>query len=787
MSSIKRKIIKLLWIVFGLGWISIIAIFFAIYYGYIGYMPAIEDLQNPIDKYASQIISSDGEVIGSFAQQGGNRIYVDISDISPNVIHALESTEDKRFRDHSGIDFLSLPRVFFKTVVLRKKSAGGGSTITQQLAKQLYSSPTNTLFQRLLQKPIEWAIAVKLERYYTKDEIEAMYLNQFDFLYNAIGIKSASMIYFDKDPKNLNIEEAAMLIGMCKNPSIYNPILRKNSSKPLERRNTVLSLMEKQGYISKIELDSLKRLPIKTRFVHISHNNGLAPYLREYLRRTMMADKPDRSDYRGWQYQQYKDDSIAWADDPLYGWCNKNHKADGSPYNIYTDGLKIYTTINSVMQRYAEDAVRKQMSVTLQPAFDREQKGSSKKPFAYSTDKSIIAGSLKRAIRQSDRYRVAKNDGLSDSEIMKEFGRKTEMQLWTWKGLTDTVLSPIDSIRYIKGILRAGFMAMNPHNGYVLAYVGGIDYEKFKYDMVSMGRRQIGSTIKPMLYSLSMIEGFNPCDEVLHEEQTIITENGKSWTPRNASKKRIGEYVTIQWGLQNSDNWVTAYLMSKTSPETFLHILRSFGLQGQIDATPAMCLGTPDASVREMVSAYTTFVNKGIRLSPIFVTRIVDRMGNDVGSFISRTTEVLPEEPSYKMNIMMQNVVNGGTGSRLHSVYNMKMPLGGKTGTTQSNSDGWFVGFTPDIVAGAWVGGDEPTIHFRSMAMGQGAASALPIFAEFIKKVYNNPSLGYKIDTPFDIPKGFNPCGSSSEGDVLDVNTKTNNDKDTTMVNDNFM
>lgn len=769
----QRKIIKFLWTLFASFWIGILIAFIAIYYGWIGYMPPIEDLQNPINKYASQIISSDGEVIGSFAQQGDNRLYVGISEISPNVIKALEATEDKRFRDHSGIDFQALPRVFFKTVVLGNKNAGGGSTITQQLAKQLYSNSTKNTWERFLQKPIEWVIAIKLERYYTKDEIIAMYLNQFDFLYNAVGIKMAAKTYFNKDPKDLNIEEAAMLVGMCKNPSIYNPVLRKNSSKPKERRNVVLSLMEDQGYISERELDSLKTLPVKTNFTKIAHNTGMAMYFRDYIRQIMMAKKPNKDDYSQWQYQKYKDDSIAWETDPLYGWCYKNKKPDGSYYNIYTDGLKIHTSLNTIMQKYAEEALNKHMSQFIQPSFDAEQRNSINRPFADNVSNSTIKNSLERAIRQSSRYINAKNEGLSEKEILKEFNKKTEMQVWSWHGMIDTVMTPIDSIKYMKGIMRAGFMAMNPHNGYVLAYVGGIDYSNFKYDMVSLGRRQIGSTIKPMLYSLSMIEGFSPCDQVLHEQQSITTEDGKVWTPRNASGKRIGEYVSIQWGLQNSDNWVTAYLMSRTSTRTFMNILRSFGLNGQIDPTPSMCLGTPDASVKEMTAAYTTFVNKGVRVNPVFVTSIVDKMGNVIANFSPQTTEVLPEDASYKMNIMMQSVINGGTGSRLRGRYGLKMPLGGKTGTTQSNSDGWFVGFTPDIVAGCWVGGDEPTIHFRSMSIGQGAASALPIFAEFIKKVYSDKSLGYKEDVHFDIPQGFNPCNSSDDESILNLNSDT--------------
>lgn len=774
----KLKFIKVLWSFFIIAWLSIFALFIAIYNGWIGYMPPIEELQNPIDKYASQVISSDGKLMGAFASSGANRVYVDYSDISPRVIEGLIATEDKRFEEHSGIDFMSLPRVIIKTAILRQKNAGGGSTITQQLAKQLYSSPTKGLWQRLMQKPIEWAIAVKLERFYTKEEIISMYLNQFDFLYNAVGIKSASRTYFDKEPKDLNIEESALLVGMCKNPSYYNPILHKKTNRPIERRNVVISLMEQEGYISAEEKELAISSPIKTNFVKLSHDTGIAPYFREYIRRTMMADKPDPNDYKSWQRQQYIDDSIAWEDDPLYGWCNKNQKADGSKYNIYNDGLKIHVSINAEMQKYAEESVTSHMRDVLQPAFDKENKGSKTYPFAYNTDAKTIESSINKAIRQSDRWRQAKSDDISDDEILKSFNQKTSMQIWTWKGVVDTIMTPLDSIKYNKSLLRTGFMAMNPHNGNVLAYVGGIDFSNFKYDMVSYGRRQIGSVIKPMLYSLSMIEGMSPCDEMLHVPQTIITESGQEWTPRNANQRRVGEYVSLTWGLQNSDNWVTAYLMDKTSPYTFMNLLRSFGLNGSIVPTPSMSLGTPDASVKEMATAYTTFVKRGQKTKPVFVTRITDNMGNIIANFNTITTEVLPEDASYKMNYMMQQVVNGGTASRLRNRYQLTMPLGGKTGTTQSNSDAWFVGFTPDIVAAVWVGGDEPNIHFRSMAMGQGASAALPIFGNFIKKIYENTNLGYSNNSTFGLPEGFNPCYNAQGDSALDFTSGSSSNDD---------
>ena len=761
----KHKIKSLLWLTFALVWISILGGIFAISMGWIGYLPPIEQLQNPIDKYASQVLAADGEVIGSYAHWGSNRVLVDYKDLSPNLVKALIATEDVRFEGHSGIDFRSLARAIFKTGLLQQKSAGGGSTITQQLAKMLYSPPSSNFFTRMMKKPVEWVIAAKLERYYTKEEILAMYLNQFDFLYNAVGIRSAAFTYFGKTPAELNLQESAMLIGMCKNPSIYNPILRANSPLPMERRNTVFQQMEKAGYLTEREVDSLSRLPIKTSFHRMDHKQGIAPYFREHLRKIMMADKPDRSDYASWQYAKFRDDSIQWETNPLYGWCNKNRKPDGSPYNIYTDGLKIYTTINPAMQRYAEEAVEEHLAGHLQPTFDRERRARGGDPFSTSISADQRKKILERAIRQSERWRLGKEDGLSDSEIRAQFDRKTKMQVWSWRGQRDTVMTPLDSIRYMKGILRSGFVAMNPHNGHVLAYVGDINFSQFQYDMVSDGRRQTGSIIKPFLYSLAMIDGASPCDQVLHVQRTYRLDNGQTWTPRNTNHRRVGEMVSIQWGLQNSDNWVTAELMSRTSPLTFKRLLESYGLRGPIEATMAMSLGTPEATVGEMVSGYTTFVNDGVRVDPILVTQIEDMHGNIVATFAPKMTEVLTADAAHKMLYMLQNVVNGGTGGRLRSSFGLQMPLGGKTGTTQNNSDTWFMGFTPDLVAGCWVGGEERSVRFNSMAFGQGAAAALPIFGKFLKKVYGDSKLGYLANIPFQLPEGFSPCYDAGNSD----------------------
>ncbi len=762
----KRIIIRSLWALFILGWLAIALAFTAIYNGWIGYLPPIEDLQNPIDKYASQLISSEGEVLGSYALSGGNRVYTPYEEISPYVINALIATEDERFHEHSGIDFRSLGRVIVKTVILQQRSSGGGSTISQQLAKQLYSAPTRSFFERVLQKPIEWVIAAKLERYYSKEEILALYLNQFDFLYNAVGINSAAYTYFGKKASTLNIQEAAMLIGMCKNPSYFNPIQRKGSDNPLNRRNVVFHQMEKAGFISSNELDSLSKLPIEIDFHSSSFKAGKATYLREYIRRLMMAKEPKRGNYASWQGEEYRIDSLSWENNPLYGWCHKNQKNNGDNYNIYSDGLRIYTSLSTQMQEYAEEAVREHLSKKLQPAFNREHARNRNAPFARNIRAKERWKIIRRAMRQSERWRVAKKQGLSDKEIIKSFTVPTHMQLFSWKGTIDTVLSPRDSILYTKSLLRTGFMAMSPHNGHVLAYVGGIDFSHFQYDMVMQGRRQVGSTIKPFLYSLAMTDGALPCDSIMHSQPEIRLENGRIWRPRNASRQRIDEMVSIEWGLQHSDNWVTAKLMDRSSPHTFLRLLRSYGLKSQINPTPAMCLGTSTATVAEMVSAYTTFLNDGIRVSPLVVLHIEDQMGNVIAEFNPKREVVLSRDASEKMLYMLQKVVSGGTAQRLRYLYKLDMPLGGKTGTTQRNSDAWFMGFSPDIVAGCWVGGEDMSVRFRSMRYGQGAAAALPVFGLFMKKVYADKSLGYSKDTQFSLPKDYSPCLDSIDNKV---------------------
>ena len=753
----RKTFIIVLWALLLIGMLATYIIFSAISDGKIGYVPPIEELENPNLKFATQVISDDGKVLGTWSLSKENRLYVGYEDLSPNLVHALVATEDVRFSEHSGIDARAFMRALIKRGVLMQKNAGGGSTITQQLAKQFYSPTADNVMERLLQKPIEWVIAVKLERYYTKEEILTMYLNKFDFLNNAVGIKTAAGTYFSKEPKDLNIEEAATLIGMCKNPSLYNP--RRFNERTRGRRNVVLDQMRKAGYLTEAERDSLQALPLVLKYRPVDHNDGLATYFREYLRGVLNAKKPVKKNYRGWQMQKFYEDSLAWETNPLYGWCAKNKKKDGSNYNLYTDGLKIYTTINSRMQQYAEEAVQEHVAEYLQPRFFKEKKGRKTAPYTNQLTNEEVEAILNRSIRQSERRRVMKAAGYSDAEIIKAFNTPREMTVFTYQGEKDTIMTPLDSIKYYKHFLRAGFMSMDPITGYVKAYVGGPNYDNFKYDMAMVGRRQVGSTIKPYLYSLAMENGFSPCDETRNVEGTYFDENGIAWTPRNSSKKHYGEIVTLKWGLANSNNWISAYLMSKLNPYEFVRLIHSFGvLNKEIQPTISLCLGPCEISVGEMVSAYTAFVNKGIRTAPLFVTRIEDNDGNVLATFSPQVNEVISESSAYKMLVMLRAVINEGTGGRIRRLYNITADMGGKTGTTQNNSDGWFMGFTPSLVSGCWVGGEERDIHFDRMADGQGASMALPIWGIYMNKVYADKTLGYSQEEKFDIPDEFDPC-----------------------------
>ncbi len=734
--------------------------FWCIATGKIGYMPPIEDLQNPISRFASQVYSSDGKLMGTWSLSRENRVMVDYSKLPKDLVEALVATEDARFYEHSGIDMYALMRAIVKRGLLGQKSAGGGSTITQQLAKQLYSETAHSTMERLLQKPIEWVIAVQLEKTYTKEEILTLYLNYFDFLHNAVGIKTAANTYFSKEPADLTINECATLVGLCKNPSYFNPVRYPERSR--ERRNVVLHQMLKEGYLSQEAYDSCSARPMELRFHVNDHREGSGTYFRDFLRRYLLAKEPSLSNYPSWGYVNYVIDSIRWQNDPLYGWCHKNRKKDGTPWNLYTDGLKIYTTIDSRMQTYAEEACYDHVVKFLQPAFDKGKK--VKKNFPYSDlSTQETEDALNRAKRQSDRYRVMSAAGCSKKEIDEAFNTKTEMQVFSYHGEIDTLMTPLDSIRYMKSFLRTGFFSMCPQNGHVKAYVGGLDFEHFAYDMATEGRRQVGSTIKPFLYSLAMEDGMSPCDLAPNVQETYIVA-GKPWTPRNGSKKRYGEMVTLKWGLQQSNNWISAYLMSRLNPEAFVQLLHEYGIRNpEIHPSMALCLGPCDITVQEMVSAYTAFANHGIRVAPLYVTRIVDSEGNEVARFEPRMNEVISEESAHKMLYMLKAVVDGGTGGRLRFRYNLKAEMGGKTGTTNKNSDAWFMGVTPRLVSGCWVGGEDRDIHFNSMSMGQGATMALPIFAYYMQKVYGDEKLDYSQEEKFEFPEDFDPCGGVEE------------------------
>ena len=760
-----RKVVKILWIFIALISLVCVFIFFSIAKGWIGYMPPVEDLENPNYKFATEVFSEDGKVLGTYSYSKENRVFVGYNDLSPNIINALIATEDVRFAEHSGIDAYALTRAVVKRGILMQKNAGGGSTITQQLSKQLYSPSADNVMERLFQKPIEWVIAVKLERYYTKEEILTMYLNKFDFLNNAVGIKTAAFTYFGCEPKDLKIEEAATLVGMCKNPSLYNPVRYNERSRG--RRNVVLDQMRKAGYITEAERDSLQALPLKLKYNRVDHKEGLATYFREYLRGVLTAKKPDKANYRGWQMQKYYEDSLDWENNPLFGWCEKNTKKDGTKYNLYTDGLKIYTTLDSRMQQYAEDAVTEHLK-ELQGYFFKEKKGAKKAPYTFRLTQEQVDEILGRAMRLSDRYRIMKKAGATEAEIKKAFDTPEEMSVFSWEGEKDTIMTPMDSIRYYKFFLRAGFMSMDPRSGHVKAYVGGPNYHYFQYDMAMVGRRQVGSTIKPFLYTLAMENGFSPCDEVRHVEYTLIDENGKPWTPRNANKKLIGDMVTVKWGLANSDNWITAYLMSKLNPYNLKRLIHTFGVRNR-DIVPSvsLCLGPCEISVGEMVSAYTAFPNKGIRVAPLFVTRIEDNDGNVLATFAPEMQEVISVSSAYKMLVMLRAVVNEGTGGRVRRL-GVNADMGGKTGPTNYNADGWFMGFTPSLVSGCWVGGEDRDIHFDTMLHGQGASMALPIWTKYMVKVLGDKSLGYDENETFQLPEGYDPCKDdvNLEGDT---------------------
>ena len=722
--------------------------------GAFGKLPTFEELENPKSNLATEIYSDDGEMIGSFFIQ--NRSYVDYNELSPALVAALISTEDMRFYSHSGIDFISLARVAVKTLALGNRRQGGGSTITQQLAKNLYprdtavyNNPISKGSKLVISKLKEWITAVMLEYNYTKEEIITMYLNTVPYGSNAYGIKSAARTFFNKLPSELNVQEAAMLVGVVNAPTRYSP--RSNPDRALARRNTVISRMREKGYLTRAQRDSIQALPIELDFRPISHNAGTGTYFREMLRMVMTSGKPSRESFGpgaagDWDYRQAVEQ---WESNPLYSWCDKNVKANGQPYDLYRDGLKIYTTVNATMQRYAEQAVWEQMGETVQPMMDRVTKARGSVFSDISKDEREAI--MRRAKKNSDRYRQMKRAGATDAEIDKAFATPVPMRVFSYKGDSDTVMSPDDSLMYYKKFLRASFMAVDPSNGYVKAYVGGTSYRYFKYDMAKQGRRQVGSTIKPFVYTFAIEQlDLTPCTQVPNLPVTIETDN-EPWSPREASKVVYdGEWKPLRWGLANSRNNYSAWIMKQArQPQAVADFIHKFGIRSYIDPVYALCLGTSDFSLFELVGAYGTFANRGVHVDPIFVTRIEDRHGNVLANFTSPSQDAISEQSAYTMLGMLKRVVNAGTAGRIRAL-GLKADMGGKTGTSQKNSDAWFVGVTPKLVAGAWVGGEDRSIHLSSG--GEGSRIALPIFANFMKKVYGDSKLGITEKDQFPIP-----------------------------------
>ncbi|ADY33734.1 Peptidoglycan glycosyltransferase [Odoribacter splanchnicus DSM 20712] len=769
------KFFVIFWSVVLVGIIGVFVFFWLISAGKLGFMPTFEELENPNNRFASEVYFADGPIMNRYFEKE-NRKYIEYREIPQSVIDALIATEDVRFYDHSGVDVRGLFRVA-KGLLTANTSAGGGSTISQQLAKMLFPRESDlNVFELAIRKFREWVIAVRLEKSYTKEEILTMYLNKYDFLNLAVGISSAADIYFQVPLDSLKVEQAAMLIGMAKNSSYYNPVRRPELT--LNRRNVVLSQMYKYDKITREECDSLKKLPLGLNFKRVDHKEGLATYFREYLRLFMTANKPDRKRYR--DLSQFRLDSVAWKTNPLYGWCKKNVKVDGSHYDLYSDGLKIYTTLDSRMQKYAEEAVREHLSQDLQPLFDKEKVKKHRPPFSNDMTPAEIEEVLDRSIRQSERYRVLSKQGMSFDEIRKTFDQPLEMQVFTWSGIRDTVMTPLDSIKHYKSFFRSGFMVMQPQTGYIKAYVGGPDYRYFMYDMVSAGKRQVGSTIKPILYTLAMQEGLGPCDKVPNIPQTFILPTGEPWSARGGTKRQ-GEMVTLRWGLANSENNISAWVLKQFTPEAVAQMAHKMGITSFIDPVPSVFLGTAEITVKEMVAAYSIFANKGVYNSPLPVYRIEDKYGNVLQEFRPESREVITENTAYLMCNLLEGVVTGGTGVRLRYKYKLMNPMGGKTGTTQKHADGWFMGVTPDLVGGVWVGAEDRSIHFQNLANGQGASMALPIWAKFLLKAYADPRLKMS-DRPFDRPAGINKrldCDETiSEAEVKEMNNGIREDEE---------
>ncbi len=695
--------------------------------GTFGALPKVDELLNPKNNLATIVYSGDMKILGKYYSE--NRVNVNFESLDKDLVNALIATEDARFYEHSGVDAKAIMRSVTGVFVGGK---GGGSTISQQLAKMMFPREKLNKAELIIRKMKEWIIASRLERYYTKEEILALYLNKFDFLNLAVGIKSAAQIYFNREQDSLKIEQAAMLVGMAKNPALFNPISPRRADTTLHRRNVVLKQMVVYGYLSQTKYDSLRQLPLGLSFHPEDHNDGPAPYFREYLR-----------------------------DNFLKAWCEKhiNPETD-KPYNIYKDGLRIYSTIDSRMQQHAEEAVDEHMH-ELQKLFAKEVRTKKNAPFAWNVTKVEIERIMTASIRRSDRYRSMRAQGISHDKVMESFYKPVNMRVYSLRGEIDTLMTPYDSIKYYKSFLQTGFMAMEPQTGYVKAWVGGINHKHFKYDHVKVSRRQVGSTFKPFVYALAIQEGKTPCYEVANVRTCIKLPDNTDWCPDNSdgpNDKYAGKMIPLKTALAQSINYVTAWLMKQYGPAAVVALVKRLGISSDIPAVPSICLGTPDISVFEMVAANSTFANKGTYIQPTFITRIEDKNGKVLEEFVPNSDEVFSEERAYAMIQLMRGVVQGGTGSRLRgSKYKLGNQIAGKTGTTQHNADGWFIGLTPDLAAGAWVGGEDRSIHFNSIVEGQGASMALPIWGKFFRKVYDDPHL--KVSKgDFSRPKNYDPA-----------------------------
>ena len=756
-NSNYKKYLIWFWILFILPIAFVITLFILISKEKLGPMPSFRELENPEYYLASQVYSEDGVLLGKISIE--NLIWTNYENISPLVVQALLATEDIRYYRHSGIDIRGLGRAAIRTIIMGQ-STGGGSTITQQLAKQLYprdTSKTSSLMKKIklgVSKFKEWQTAVKLERSYTKEEIITMYLNKFDFSYNSIGIRSAARTYFNTTPDSLNLQQSAVLVGMLKASTKYNPV--RNYDLMLQRRNVVISQMEHYGYVSPAIADSVKKLPIDVDFKVEDHNTGLATYLREYIRYLMRRPEPDIKLYRN--PASYLDALWEWENNTLYGWCIKNKKPDGTSYDVYRDGLKIYTTINSRMQQYAEEAMTEHLSTDLQPGFYKRAKGFKNPPYSDDLSKDEIDNLILASLKQSDRYYTMKARGASDDSIMLAFNTPAKMRVFSWKGDRDTIMTPMDSIWYYKYFIRSSFMVENPHNGNVMAYVGGPDFRYFKYDAVTDQKKQVGSTIKPFLYTVAMQNGYSPCQEVPDIPSSFDVGDSIPWTPRSSGPPEYyGKMVTLSWGLAQSENYISAWLMKRFKPKAVVDLMHKMGIRSFIDPVPSIFLGTSDIKLEEMVGAYGTFANHGVYTKPMYVTRIEDKNGNLISTFTPKIEEVLTDEQAYLMLHLLQGVVKTGSGRRMRNEpYNLMNQIGGKTGTTQNHANGWFMGVTPNLVGGVWTGWEDQSIHFETLREGQGAEMALPVFALFLKKVYADPQFGIMEADEFEVPSNFN-------------------------------